>query len=43
METTTLGDRVIEMVANTLQHNVRSTDHVGRWTGEKFLIDPTLN
>lgn len=33
-----VGDRVIEMVANTLQHNVRSTDHVGRWTGERFLM-----
>lgn len=32
------GDRVLEMVANTLQHNVRSTDHVARWEGAGFVL-----
>jgi diguanylate cyclase (GGDEF)-like protein/PAS domain S-box-containing protein len=32
------GDRVLEMVANTFQHNVRSTDHVARWDGAVFAL-----
>lgn len=33
-----VGDEALKMVANSLQHNVRSTDHVGRWGGEEFLV-----
>ena len=32
------GDKVIRMVANTLRHNLRATDTIGRWGGEEFLI-----
>ena len=32
------GDRVLQMVANTLKHNLRDTDVVGRWGGEEFLV-----
>jgi len=32
-----LGDRVLRMVAATLQHNVRAFDSVGRWGGEEFV------
>ncbi|HNB50689.1 MAG TPA: sensor domain-containing diguanylate cyclase [Anaerolineales bacterium] len=33
-----LGDKVLQMVADTLSHNVRVTDAVGRWGGEEFLV-----
>ncbi len=33
-----VGDMVLKMVANTLAHNLRSIDLVGRWGGEEFLI-----
>ena len=33
-----VGDEVLKMVANTLKHNVRSSDYVGRWGGEEFII-----
>jgi len=33
-----VGDEVLKMVANTLKHNVRSSDYVGRWGGEEFVI-----
>jgi len=33
-----VGDEVLKMVANTLKHNVRSSDFVGRWGGEEFII-----
>jgi len=32
------GDRVLKMVAQTLSHNVRSFDLVGRWGGEELLV-----
>jgi diguanylate cyclase (GGDEF)-like protein/PAS domain S-box-containing protein len=33
-----VGDLVLKMVANTLAHNLRSIDQVGRWGGEEFLV-----
>jgi diguanylate cyclase (GGDEF)-like protein len=32
-----VGDKVLRMVAATLQHNLRQSDVVGRWGGEEFL------
>lgn len=32
------GDRVLVELANILKNNTRSTDTVGRWGGEEFLI-----
>lgn len=32
------GDRVLRELADILRHNVRDTDHVGRWGGEEFVI-----
>ncbi|RMF41541.1 MAG: diguanylate cyclase [Anaerolineae bacterium] len=32
------GDQVLRMVANTLKHNVRGSDFVGRWGGEEFIV-----
>jgi diguanylate cyclase (GGDEF)-like protein/PAS domain S-box-containing protein len=32
------GDRVLRMVAETLRLGVRSTDVVGRWGGEEFVV-----
>ncbi len=32
------GDRVLVEVANRLRDNVRSTDLVGRWGGEEFVV-----
>lgn len=31
------GDQALKMVANTIQHNLRSTDAVGRWGGDEFV------
>lgn len=33
-----VGDRVLRMVAATLRTNVRSSDTVGRWGGEEFVV-----
>ncbi len=32
------GDQVLKTLANTLKHNTRANDIVGRWGGEEFLI-----
>jgi len=31
------GDRVLQMIARTVQHNARHHDLIGRWGGEEFL------
>ncbi len=33
-----IGDRVLKMVAKTLEANLRPFDFVGRWGGEEFII-----
>ncbi len=33
-----LGDGVLKKVANSVQHELRSTDAFGRWGGEEFLV-----
>jgi diguanylate cyclase (GGDEF)-like protein/PAS domain S-box-containing protein len=33
-----VGDQILRMVANTLDHNVRSVDVVGRWGGDEFIV-----
>jgi diguanylate cyclase (GGDEF)-like protein/PAS domain S-box-containing protein len=33
-----IGDRVLKMVAKTLQHNLRASDSLARWGGEEFLV-----
>jgi diguanylate cyclase (GGDEF)-like protein len=33
----TVGDQVLKMVANTMQHCTRVFDLVGRWGGEEFI------
>ncbi|HWQ45658.1 MAG TPA: GGDEF domain-containing protein, partial [Longilinea sp.] len=32
------GDKVLRMVATTLQQSTRKNDAVGRWGGEEFLV-----
>lgn len=32
------GDRVLKLVAKTLQTNFRSSDVIGRWGGDEFLV-----
>ncbi len=31
------GDLVLKMVAATMSHSIRSSDHLGRWGGEEFI------
>lgn len=33
-----VGDQVLRELADILLHSVRSTDHVGRWGGEEFIV-----
>ncbi len=33
-----VGDQALQMVANTLKHNLRSSDVVGRWGGDEFVV-----
>lgn len=33
-----VGDRVLRMVAKTVQHNLFADDFVGRWGGDEFLV-----
>jgi len=33
-----VGDEVLIRVADTLRHNIRSIDTIGRWGGEEFII-----
>lgn len=32
------GDQVLRMIARTLRHALRSTDTLGRWGGEEFIV-----
>lgn len=32
------GDQMLKLVAETLQYSVRTSDYVGRWGGEEFLV-----
>jgi diguanylate cyclase (GGDEF)-like protein/PAS domain S-box-containing protein len=33
-----IGDKVLRMVVDTLNHNLRATDTIGRWGGDEFII-----
>ncbi len=33
-----IGDRILQMVAATLQNNLRKNDILGRWGGDEFLV-----
>jgi len=33
-----IGDQVLKMVANTISHNIRPMDFMGRWGGEEFIV-----
>lgn len=32
------GDKAIRHIVDTLQQNIRKSDHIGRWGGEEFII-----
>ncbi len=32
-----VGDKVLRFIANTVRHNLRTSDSCGRWGGEEFL------
>lgn len=32
------GDQVLKMVANTINHNIRPIDFLGRWGGDEFIV-----
>lgn len=32
-----VGDQVLQMISNTLSHNTRASDVIGRWGGEEFI------
>jgi diguanylate cyclase (GGDEF)-like protein len=38
-----VGDRVLKMVASTLQNNLRTFDLVCRWGGEEFVVIININ
>ncbi|OQW87961.1 MAG: hypothetical protein BWK72_11365 [Rhodoferax ferrireducens] len=33
-----VGDKVLQRIAQTIAHDIRSTDHLFRWGGEEFLV-----
>lgn len=33
-----VGDQVLKMIASTIEKNIRTTDNIGRWGGEEFLV-----
>lgn len=33
-----VGDQVLHMVSNTINHNIRPIDFLGRWGGEEFIV-----
>ncbi len=33
-----VGDQMLKLVADTLQYSIRTSDYVGRWGGEEFLV-----
>ena len=33
-----VGDQVLKMVVNTINHNIRPIDFFGRWGGEEFIV-----
>ena len=33
-----IGDQILKMVANTIGHNIRPVDFLGRWGGEEFIV-----
>ena len=33
-----VGDQVLKMLTSTMERNIRTTDHLGRWGGEEFVV-----